>query len=86
MNQIINSILLSIKYNKKKIILKKTNITTCIALHLLKMNLIKNVKFDNKFLILSLNFLKNKPILKNISKRTNKQSNSYNIQKLNFRV
>jgi len=54
----------SIKYNRKKIILKSCNKNKYICLYLLKHNIIKNFQKNKKIIILDLNFYKNKPINK----------------------
>jgi len=78
MKQVLIIISNSIKYNKKKIILKKCNRSIFISLYLLKFNIIKNLKKNETTLTLTLNFYKNKPILKNISflKKHNKKEKS----------
>jgi hypothetical protein len=63
MNNLLNSIILALKYNKKKIILKKSLKSIFICNKLLNANIIKNFEQKNGKLIVSFYFLKNKQII-----------------------
>jgi hypothetical protein len=63
MDNLLNSIMLALKYNKKKIILKKSLKSILICNKLLNANIIKNFEQKNDKLVVSFYFLKNKQII-----------------------
>lgn len=65
MKNLLNTVLMAIKYNKKKIIITKSIKNIFICTKLLNANIIKNFILKNNQIILTLSFHKNKQILPN---------------------
>jgi len=62
----VNGLKLSILYNKKGFIIKNTKNNINLLKIFLKINIIKFIKIENKYIYVYINYINNKPVFTNI--------------------
>ena len=63
----INGLKLSILYNKKGFLISKNKNNLNLLKTLLKINVVKFIKIDEKFIHVYINYINNKPVFNNIT-------------------
>lgn len=63
----LNGVKLSILYNKKGFIVSKNKNNLDLLKTLIKINIIKFIRIDSKYIYVYINYINNKPVFKNIT-------------------